>query len=61
MVEEMKNILTRSLEMEKMAQDNCEAILESLEKNGFHDDIEKIKNHEIRHQEMVAQLLGMLM
>jgi len=45
---------------EKMAEENCAAILESLRVNGFHDEVEKIKNDEARHQTMVDQLLKYL-
>ncbi|MBD3360109.1 MAG: hypothetical protein GF365_05395 [Candidatus Buchananbacteria bacterium] len=59
-VENIKNILNDALAKEKMAEQNCNELLKELEVNGFYDQIEKIKNDEIRHQKIVQQLIGMI-
>lgn len=55
--EELVALLWEIKSKEKMAEENCAAILESLRVNGFHDEVEKIKNDEARHQTMVEELL----
>jgi len=59
-VEEIKLLLEEAMGKERMAEDNCQLILESLRINGFHDEVEKIKNDEARHRKMVADLLKFL-
>lgn len=59
-VEELKLLLEEALNKEKMAQENCQLILESLKVNGFYDQIEKIEDDEARHQIMVRELLKLL-
>jgi rubrerythrin len=54
------DILNEAITKEKMAEDNCAKILEQLKKNGFYNEVEKIKNDEKRHQDIVKQLLEML-
>lgn len=58
--EQLESILNEAQVMEKMAEDNCEKILEQIKINGFHEAVDKIKNDEIRHQEIVGQLLKLL-
>jgi hypothetical protein len=60
MVESILHILEGVREKEKEAEQRCEKILQSLEINGFHDDIEKIKNDEIEHQQIVNELIAFL-
>lgn len=59
-LEEIKMVLKKAREKEKMAEDNCALILENLRVNGFYNQVEKIKNDEARHQEMVDELLKFL-
>jgi rubrerythrin len=59
-VENIKNILNDALAKEKMAEQNCNELLKELEVNGFHDQIEKIKNDERKHQKIVQQLMKMI-
>jgi hypothetical protein len=59
-LEDIKRLLDEVLKKEIMAKDNCEAILDSLKINGFHDQVEKIKNDEARHVVMVEQLMKLL-
>ena len=54
------NILEDALKKEKMAEDNCQKILEQLKINGFHDQVEKIKNDEINHQQIIKELMTLL-
>ena len=58
--ESIISILTESLTKEQLAQHNCEEILLELRKNGFTEQIEEIKNDEIRHQELIKKLQSML-
>ncbi len=59
-VENIKDILNDALAKEKMAEQNCQELLKELEVNGFHDQIEKIKNDEIHHQKMIKELKTLL-
>lgn len=59
-VENIQNILTDALDKEKIAEENCTELLKELEINGFHQQIEKIKNDEIKHQKIVAELIDMI-
>ncbi len=59
-VEIIKDILSDALKKEKMAEENCIAILEQLQVNGYHKAVEKIENDEKRHQVIVRELIDML-
>jgi len=59
-LEDMERLLKEALDKENMAKENCEAILDSLKVNGFHDQIEKIKNDEARHVVMTEELMKLL-
>lgn len=59
-VEIIQDILTDALKKEKQAEDNCVELLKQLATNGFHEQIEKIKNDEIKHQEIVKELIEMI-
>ncbi len=54
------DILKDALKREKQAEDNCEEILVHLKKNGFTNAIEKIKNDEHHHQQIVRKLMDMI-
>jgi len=58
--DETKRVLTEGLRMEKLAETNCDKMLASLAINGFTEDASRIKNDEIRHQQLVNRLLGYL-
>lgn len=58
--EQIESILNEAVAMEKMAEENCQKILEQIKKNGFYEAVDKIKNDEIRHQEVVGQLIKLL-
>jgi len=58
--EQIELILNEAMVMEKMAEENCQKILERIKKNGFYEAVDKIKNDEIRHQKIVADLLDLL-
>lgn len=57
---ETKNILEEAKKMEQVAEVNAEKILTELEANGFSDQIEYIKNDEIKHQKIVDELINLL-
>ena len=54
------DILKDALKREKEAEDNCEEILVHLEKNGMTEVVEKIKNDEQHHQQIVRKLVDMI-
>ncbi len=59
-LDEARKILRDSLAMEKKAEELCKEILGGLAINGFHDDIDRIRNDEIRHQLLVNKLIEYL-
>ena len=58
--QEVKDILEKALNWEKSAEKNCDMILHILTTNGLHDSIDHIRNDEIKHQEIVKQLIKYL-
>ncbi len=59
-VNEVKEILEKALNWEREAEQNCDKILHILTTNGLRDNIDRIRNDEIRHQEIVKRLLKFL-
>ncbi len=57
---EVKEILEKALNWEESAEQNCDMILRILTTNGLHDSVDRIRNDEIHHQEIVKRLLKFL-
>ncbi len=57
---DVRLILEEALEQEKGAEKKCDKILELLEKNGFTEIVEHVRNDEIKHQEIVKELIKMI-
>ncbi len=59
-LDETKSILEEGLKLEKLAEENCDKLLKEFKLNGFAEKVEHIRNDEIRHWQMVKQLLSYL-
>jgi len=57
---EVELILLQARGQEEVAEKNCDLLLKELKVNGFGAEVLKIKNDEIKHQEIVDDLVELL-
>jgi len=59
-IKEFELMLLEAKEMEKLAEENCDKVLNHLDYNRIYKEIAKIENDEKKHQKIVAKLIKML-
>jgi len=59
-LEQVQHVLNEALAKEKLAEINCLTIMNELEINGYKDQIEKIKSDEIKHQNIIRELINQI-
>jgi len=58
--DEVLHMLQEGLKTEKLAEENCDKLLEEFKLNGFAEMVEHIRNDEISHQIIVEKLIGLI-